>query len=118
MSGALAGLAGGCLVGLLVQFTPDRFQATESLTVVAIAVVGGLASITGTVLGSVVIVGLPAFFPDSPEVALLTSGVGLLVLLLYFPGGLVQILYNARDAVFGVLAGPPARGRARAAARR
>ena len=32
VSGALAGLAGGCLVGLLVQFTPDRFQATESLT--------------------------------------------------------------------------------------
>ena len=50
------------------------------------------------------IVGLPAFFPDSPEVALLTSGVGLLVLLLYFPGGLVQLLYSARDAVFGVLA--------------
>ena len=117
VSGALAGLAGGCLVGLLVQFTPDRFQATESLTVVAIAVVGGLSSITGAVLGSVVIVGLPAFFPDSPEVALLTSGVGLLVLLLYFPGGLVQLLYSApRRRVRGA-GRPPARGRARAAAR-
>jgi ABC-type branched-subunit amino acid transport system ATPase component/ABC-type branched-subunit amino acid transport system permease subunit len=104
LSGALAGLAGGCLVGLLVQFTPDRFQATESLTVVAIAVVGGLSSITGAVLGSVVIVGLPAFFPDSPEVALLTSGAGVLILLLYFPGGLVQILYSGRDAVFRALA--------------
>ena len=104
VSGALAGLAGGGLVGLLVQFTPDHFQATESLTVVAIAVVGGLSSITGALLGSVLIVGLPAFFPDSPEVALLTSGVGLLVLLLYFPGGLVQILFSGRDAVFRALA--------------
>lgn len=104
VSGALAGVAGGCLVGLLVQFTPDHFQATESLTVVAVAVVGGLSSITGAVLGSVLVVGLPALFPDSPEVALLTSGVGLLVLLLYFPGGLVQILYRGRDAVFRVLA--------------
>jgi ABC-type branched-subunit amino acid transport system ATPase component/ABC-type branched-subunit amino acid transport system permease subunit len=104
VSGALAGLAGGCLVGLLVQFTPGQFQATESLTVVAIAVVGGLSSITGAVLGSVLIVGLPAFFSDSPEVGLLTSGIGLLVLLLYFPGGLVQVLYAGRDAVFRVLA--------------
>jgi len=104
VSGCLAGLAGGFLVGLLVQFTADRFQATESLTVVAIAVVGGLASITGTVLGSLFIVGLPAFFPNSSEVALLTSGIGLLVLLLYFPGGFVQILFNLRDLVLGVLA--------------
>ena len=104
LSGALAGLAGGCLVGLLVQFRPDHFRATESLTVVAIAVVGGLSSITGALLGSVLIVGLPAFFPDSPEVALLTSGVGLLVLLLYFPGGLVQVLYAGRDATLRALA--------------
>ena len=66
VSGGLAGVAGGLLVGLLVQFTPEQFTATASLQVVAVAVVGGLASITGTVLGSLFIVGLPAFFPDSP----------------------------------------------------
>lgn len=104
LSGGLAGLAGGVLVGLLVQFTPREFQASASLSVVAVAVVGGLASIAGTVLGSLFVVGLPALFPGSPEVGLLTSGAGLLVLLLYFPGGLVQVLYNARDAVFDVLA--------------
>ncbi len=63
----------------------------------AIAVVGGLASITGTVLGALLIIGFPAFFPDNPEVALLTSGAGILLLLLYLPGGLVQILYGIRD---------------------
>jgi ABC-type branched-subunit amino acid transport system ATPase component len=104
VSGALAGLAGGLLVGLVQQFTTDRFDATASLQVVAVAVVGGLASITGAVLGALLIVGLPAFFPNSAEVALLTSGVGILVLLLYFPGGLVQILYSGRDAVFAALA--------------
>jgi ABC-type branched-subunit amino acid transport system ATPase component/ABC-type branched-subunit amino acid transport system permease subunit len=103
VSGMLAGVAGGLLAGLLVQFEPDRFTATQSLTVVAIAVVGGLASITGTVLGSLVIVGLPAFFPGSPQVALLTSGAGMLLLLMYFPAGLVQVLYNLRDLVLGVL---------------
>ncbi len=91
---------------------------------VAIAVVGGLASITGTVLGGLFVVGLPAFFPGSPEVALLTSGIGLLVLLLYFPGGLVQVLFNARDLAFAALAGrrpepePPALRHVPARARR
>jgi ABC-type branched-subunit amino acid transport system ATPase component len=47
---------------------------------------------------------LPAFFPNSAEVTLLTSGVGVLVLLLYFPGGLVQILYAARDAALAAIA--------------
>jgi ABC-type branched-subunit amino acid transport system ATPase component/ABC-type branched-subunit amino acid transport system permease subunit len=104
LSGGLAGLAGGAFVGLLVQFEATDFQATQSLTVVAIAVVGGLSSITGTILGSLFIVGLPAFFPGNPQVSLLTSGVGVLILLLYFPGGLVQILFQARDLVLGVVA--------------
>ncbi|MET0902079.1 MAG: ATP-binding cassette domain-containing protein [Acidimicrobiales bacterium] len=97
LSGALAGLAGSALVGLLEQFTPDGFLATDSLIIVAIAVVGGLASITGALLGALFVVGLPAFFPDSPQVALLTSGAGVLILLLYFPGGFIQILFNLRD---------------------
>src|SRR5262249_8027020 len=104
VSGALAGLAGGLLVGLIQQFTTDRFDATASLQVVAVAVVGGLSSITGAVLGALLIVGLPAFFPNSAEVTLLTSGIGVLVLLLYFPGGLVQILYAARDAALAFYA--------------
>jgi ABC-type branched-subunit amino acid transport system permease subunit/ABC-type branched-subunit amino acid transport system ATPase component len=104
LSGAIAGLAGGLLAGLLVEFAPSEFTATDSVTVVAIAVVGGLASLTGTVLGSLFVVGLPAFFPNTPTIGLLTSGAGLLILLLYFPGGLVQLLYVGRDLVFAALA--------------
>ncbi|MGZ8765411.1 MAG: ABC transporter permease subunit, partial [Acidimicrobiia bacterium] len=103
-AGALAGLAGGLLAGLLVQFEPARFSATESLAVVSIAVIGGLASIPGAILGALWVVGLPTLFADSAEVALLTSGVGLLVLLLYFPGGLIQVFYSSRDALFDVVA--------------
>jgi ABC-type branched-subunit amino acid transport system ATPase component/ABC-type branched-subunit amino acid transport system permease subunit len=99
ISGTLAGLAGGLLAGLFVTFGPERFTATESLQVVAIAVIGGLASIPGTILGALWVVGLPAAFSNSANVALLTSGAGLLVLLLFFPRGLVQVMYDARDAL-------------------
>lgn len=104
ISGFVAGLAGGLFGGLLVSYEPGRFLVTDSLAVVAIAVVGGLASITGTVLGALLIIGFPAFFPDNPEIALLTSGAGILILLLYLPGGLVQILYGVRDLSLGWVA--------------
>ena len=42
---------------------------------------------------------LHELLPDNELVPVLTSSVGLLVLLLYFPGGLVQIGYAARTAI-------------------
>ncbi len=102
LAGGLAGL-GGALLAANVQAVPsDRiFTVTDSLLLVAIVVIGGLGSVAGTVLGAVWVIGLPAFFPDNDIVPLLTSSVGLLVLLLYFPGGLVQIGYATREAIIG-----------------
>ncbi|OHV29159.1 MULTISPECIES: ABC transporter permease subunit [Pseudofrankia] len=101
LAGGIAGLGGSLLAGA-VQNVPyaDKFFLTgDSLTLVSIVVIGGLGSVYGPVLGALWVVGLPAIFPDNDVVPLLTSSLGLLVLLLYFPGGLVQIGYAARDAV-------------------
>jgi ABC-type branched-subunit amino acid transport system ATPase component/ABC-type branched-subunit amino acid transport system permease subunit len=103
IGGAIAGVAGGLLAGLLVQFDVSAFSVEESLRVVSIAVIGGLASVAGAVLGALWVIGLPALISDSQEVRLLTSGIGLLVLLLYFPGGLIQVVYNIRDSIFAVV---------------
>ena len=46
--------------------------------------------------------GIPAIFGASDEVRLLTSGVGLLLLLMYFPGGIMQLLYKLRDFLLGL----------------
>jgi len=101
LSGAVAGL-GGALLGALTQNidTNELFVVHDSLQVVAIAVIGGLGSIAGPIIGAVWVIGLPAFFPDNEMVPLFASSIGLLVLLLYLPGGLVQIGYSTRDALF------------------
>jgi ABC-type branched-subunit amino acid transport system ATPase component/ABC-type branched-subunit amino acid transport system permease subunit len=104
LAGALAGWAGALMAGLFQTFGTDPFAPAESLRAVAIAVIGGLSSVSGAVLGSVFVLGLPALFGDVAEIRLLTSGAGLLILLLYFPGGLMELLYRARDAAFAVLA--------------
>jgi ABC-type branched-subunit amino acid transport system ATPase component/ABC-type branched-subunit amino acid transport system permease subunit len=99
IAGGLAGLGGALIAGAVesVPFTERYFLVGDSLNLVAIVVIGGIASPMGAVLGSLWVIGMPAFFPDNELVPLLTSSVGLLVLLLYFPGGFVQIAHAARD---------------------
>ncbi|MCK9899633.1 ABC transporter [Parafrankia colletiae] len=101
LAGGIAGLGGGLLAGAVqnVPYADRYFLSTDSLLVVSIVVIGGLGSVYGPVLGSLWVIGLPSIFPDNEIVPLLTSSLGLLVLLLYFPGGLVQIGYSARDAL-------------------
>ncbi|ABW12561.1 ABC transporter related [Parafrankia sp. EAN1pec] len=101
LAGGLAGLGGALLAGAVqeVPYTDRYFLSTDSLVLVSVVIIGGVGSVIGPVLGSLWVVGLPAIFPDNTIVPLLTSSLGLLLLLLYFPGGLVQIGYSARDAL-------------------
>jgi ABC-type branched-subunit amino acid transport system permease subunit/ABC-type branched-subunit amino acid transport system ATPase component len=100
VSGGIAALAGCLLITLRQQVTPTQaFTPEESLRVVATAVIGGLGSIAGPVIGALWVRGLPVIFNDTAQVRLFTSSIGLLILLMYFPGGLMQIGYNLRDAV-------------------
>lgn len=101
LAGGIAGLGGALLAGAVqtVPYTDKYFLGEDSLTLVSIVVIGGLGSVSGSVLGALWVVGLPAIFSGNELVPMLTSSLGLLVLLLYFPGGLVQIGYSARDAL-------------------
>ena len=98
----------------------SRFGPRESLDAIAMTVIGGLGSVLGPVLGAAYVLGLPTLFDSSATVVLLTSSIGLLVLLLYFPGGLVRIFHRLGDAIVGWLSRssaievePPARRQAR-----
>ena len=105
LAGGIAGFAGGALGGLFVTISfNELFDVDASFTAVSVAVIGGIGSIAGPILGALWVVGLPALWPDNDLIPLLTSSVGLLILLMYFPGGLVQIGLNARDALLVALA--------------
>ncbi|MEU0932536.1 ATP-binding cassette domain-containing protein [Embleya sp. NPDC005971] len=119
LAGGIAGLGGALLAGALqtVPYGDAYFRSEDSLMLVSVVVIGGLGSTSGPVLGALWVIGLPAVFPGNSLVPLLASSLGLLILLLYFPGGLVQIGYSARDALLGWAErrlGPPPAGRAAA----
>lgn len=115
ISGGISALAGGLLVPATGNVRPVDFSIDDSLLVVSIAVVGGISSLTGAVLGTLVLIGLPTVFESSDQVRLFSSGLGMLVVLMYFPGGLISLVHNARDALLTFLAKrtgwkPPAKG--------
>src|SRR5438067_351264 len=99
LGGFISGLGGALLGGLFVTvgFTEKFFRVQDSFALVAMAVIGGLGSTAGAVLGAVWVVGLPAFWPNNELVPLFTSSIGLLLILLYIPGGFTQISYWVRD---------------------
>jgi ABC-type branched-subunit amino acid transport system ATPase component/ABC-type branched-subunit amino acid transport system permease subunit len=105
LAGALAGLGGALLAGAFasVPFTQNLFQINDSLTLVAIVVIGGMGSVTGAVIGALWVIGVPALAPTNPIVGLLVSSLGLLIVLLYFPRGLNQLAFDLRDAIVGVI---------------
>ncbi|MFN2569492.1 MAG: ABC transporter permease, partial [Candidatus Dormibacteria bacterium] len=103
VAGGLAALAGALLGGLVVNFDANLFSMDESLRVVAIAVVGGLGSVAGAVMGAVYVLGLPALFDNSPEAVLLTSSAGLLIMLMYLPGGLAGVAHFIRDQLLAAV---------------
>jgi len=101
LAGAIAGLGGALLAGVVqdVPFSQEFFLVNDSLVIVSLVVIGGLGSTMGPVLGALWVIGLPAIAPANALVALLTSSLGLLILLLYFPSGLAGVAYRLREAI-------------------
>ena len=62
----------------------------QSLTLVIMAVLGGVTTIAGAILGAIWVRGIPAIF--GANFGILTSGLGLIVILILAPGGLASII--------------------------
>jgi ABC-type branched-subunit amino acid transport system ATPase component len=83
-----------------VSLVDPNFLVDSSLTLVAVVVIGGMGSTVGAVLGTLWVIGLPALAPGNSVVPLLSSSLGLLVLLLYFPGGFIEVAHRTRGALY------------------
>lgn len=106
LSGFLAGMAGVCFALVTQRFQAATFDPSQSILIVTMAIIGGLGSIEGAVLGAVYLIGIPAAFGSGQTVQFITSGVGLTAFILFLPGGLADLLHRVGDAVAGVLRGP------------
>jgi branched-chain amino acid transport system permease protein len=98
LSGVIAGVAGGLHVLLLTGVEQGSYPPYYSLDLFATAVIGGLGSVAGAVIGVLLFRFLDTLtFLGDVRAGL--TGTVLLFVLLVFPGGIGQLLYNLRDRV-------------------
>lgn len=97
LSGSLAGLAGWVAIYGQGSATADSFSADKSFIVVAAAVVGGIGTVSGPVMGALLVGGLPRLFGDQSFLVALGTGVGVLQILMFLPTGLVTLPLRVRD---------------------
>ncbi len=96
-SGFLAAFAGALFVHQQSGLTIGPYHPEQSLAVFTMAVIGGLGSIPGALLGAVYVRGVDYYFAQ--EWQILATGVGLLVVLMLLPGGIGGGLADLRDAL-------------------
>jgi branched-chain amino acid transport system permease protein len=95
-SGVIAGMAGGLHVLCLHALGQNTYSPVDSLTVFCTAVIGGLGSLGGAILGVLVFRWLETITALG-DLRLLITGTGLLVVLYALPGGFGQLMLNLRD---------------------
>lgn len=99
ISGFIAAVAGGLMAYQQGAVDSGAFPAVESLKVFTMTVVGGLTSIAGGVAGALYVVGIDTFpgFRHIELFSLLATGVGMVILLMFMPGGLSEVGFRIRD---------------------
>ncbi len=91
----LAGLAGGLYVVTLRSVPFNGFSPNASIELFTMVVIGGLGSLPGAILGAAYVWSAQFFLHGATQ--LLATGAGLLLLLMFVPGGLGQFIFDVRD---------------------
>ena len=89
LSAALTGVAGAIFASLTQFISPESFPFLQSILFLLVAIIGGIGTVLGPVVGALVVVLLPEFLSALAEYRLLFVGVLLLVVLVATPRGVV-----------------------------
>jgi branched-chain amino acid transport system permease protein len=101
---AMAGLAGAVFASKVGSIYPHSFDLLKSINVLAIVIVGGMGSIPGVILGSLVLFGMPELLREFSEYRYFVFGAVLVAMMLTRPEGLwpsakrKQELHEAMEA--------------------
>jgi ABC-type branched-subunit amino acid transport system ATPase component/ABC-type branched-subunit amino acid transport system permease subunit len=98
LAGFVAGLGGAAYAHAFAEVSSRTFPVSASIDVVVMSVLGGVSTIVGPLLGVVFVVGIPAFV-HLDAAGLAATKLGVLAVLLAFPGGLSQAADPLRERV-------------------
>lgn len=104
LSGSLCGLAGVLFAHHQRAATMADFPALQSFQVFVIAVVGGIGSILGGLLGALYFALLTLIPQDNEILQLMAGPVGTLLVIYAIPGGLASVAVGIRDGILRIVA--------------
>jgi branched-chain amino acid transport system permease protein len=93
---AVAGAAGAFYASFVGTLVPDAFIITESFTVLAMVIVGGMGTLIGPVCGAVLLTILPELLRGFGDLRLVLYGAALTLVVLFMPGGIAQAAHILR----------------------
>lgn len=84
-----AGIAGGLFAHLYYIIQPQSFTFIRSFEILAMVVLGGLGSMTGSVLGAILIAMISALLASWPEMRMIVYSMSLVLLMNFRPQGIL-----------------------------
>jgi branched-chain amino acid transport system permease protein len=89
LGAAVAGVAGTFFAARQGFVSPESFTFTESASMLAIVILGGIGHPLGIVFAALFIVGLPELFRELEQYRMLAFGAGLVLIMIGRPGGMM-----------------------------
>ncbi len=88
LSALLGGLGGGLFAGAFGYISPDQFTFGESIVLLTMALLGGVQSPFGALLGTGLLVVLPEWLRFLKQVYLAVYGAAVILIMVFLPDGL------------------------------
>jgi len=84
-----AGIAGSLYASYFYYIKPDTFNFLKSIDILVIVVLGGLGSVSGSVIAAIVLALISTYLQSFPEVRMVIYAVLLVVIMVFRPQGLM-----------------------------
>ena len=89
ISAAFAGMAGGFYAHYISFIDPNSFNYAKSVQILSMAILGGMGSIPGSIIGAIILTILPEALRNFLLLRQVIYGVVIIVIVLYRPAGLM-----------------------------
>jgi branched-chain amino acid transport system permease protein len=89
ISSAFAGLGGAAFAASVQGIFPNSFTLLVSINVLCLIIIGGMGSVSGVIVGALILIGLPELLRELDAYRLLAFGALLVTVMLVRPEGLL-----------------------------
>ena len=103
IAAGVAGFSGSLYATNLRYLSPEQFRWSPSLTLVSMAIVGGLYSLEGGILGAILLTVLPEVLRFSDSFRMIAYGAIVILVLAFLPDGLISLFGKSPKEIKGML---------------